>query len=651
MFSLLVLLASLVGASLAQAAKTQPLPTTVTTPRNGRQGDLRVLNRVVAAPTAWLFSGPVNSTVQLSSASIRLFSTIGTAPQQNALNNVDNTSPSDFVHLDTGAAGTLNIKVVSTLKPDQELCAFTISAGSRATVVVRSEVTQPTNTLTGTCTIATLSDSSCSQVVNSGEATVRLSCSLISDTLTTPRNCDEQPVRFYNFLTPSCANARLQRTDFTAPAGTKLFLNSPLPTGANSANTPVNFNRAQTFRVADTDLTGITSSGRFTDVILTDAAVDIKQYKTAFLNLVNVAFRKSGDVTPVRNNTFTVVITEGSALNAANTVHVRENLPPVESMGWIEVRSGALYTAHIFAGDVTETQIFGDNSIPVPTAATATALTSGSLVNPLADNEMRIFRITSTTASVAGTGLAEPLVSNVPLNGNDIKASTTKIVTWNQIFDSTIQLATPSPTACNINPATTAHNAVFLLDTTGTAGPFSVFQGPLVCNALGAPLTATPLQYNRQASGSQCEVQGAFIVGRSVTRAVARTCSEAATTCTTPVAGVARVSSVDDVEGFATLVLPVTMCSCQSADEEEDACEDVCIGDQFASVLSSIEATRAAVLSSSASSTSLSNAIKTQITQISGELQQISKRLKSVDKDVGDIESDVGDLVKASKKN
>jgi hypothetical protein len=649
MFSLLVLLASLVGASLAQGAKTQPQPSTVTVPRNGRQGDLRVVNRVVAAPTAWLFAGSVNTTVQLTSASLRVLSTIGTAPQQVALNTVDNTSPSDFVHLDTGAVGALSIKVVSTLKLDQELCSFTVSAGSRATVVVRSEVTQPTNTLTGTCTIATLANSPCSQVVNSGDASVRLTCSLISDTLTTSRNCDEQPVRFYNFLTPSCANTHLQRTDFTAPAGTKLFLTSPLPTGANSANTPVNFNRAQTFSVADRAI-AIPSSGRFTDVILTDTVVDVKQYSTAFLNLVNVAFRKSADMVPVRNNTFTVVITEGSALTAANTVHVRENLPAVESTGWIEVRSGVSYTAHIFAGDVTELQIFGDNSIPVPTAPTATAITTGTLANPLADNEMRIFRITTTAASAAGTGLAEPLVNNVPLNGNDIKASTTKIITWNQIFDTTIQLAAPSPTACNINPATTAHNAVFTFETTSTVGPFSVFQGPLVCSALAPPLTATPLQFNRQASGNQCEVQGAFIVGRSVTRAVARTCSEAATTCTTPVGGVARVSSVDDVEGFATLVLPVTMCSCQAVVEEDD-CEDVCVADQFASVLNSIEATRAAVLSSSASSTSLSNAIKTQITQISGELQQISKRLKSVDKDVGDIESDVGDLVKASKKN
>jgi hypothetical protein len=553
-----------------------------------------------------------NSSLLFSNAAVKATGTIGSAPAAAIGASVAAGTASDFVKVDTGAGGSLNVVIVSPVNESLPICQFTVPM-ARAPPSSSAPRSPPARRppRTGTCNITGGNPeiSSCSQVSVANDAKVTFTCTTLSDTLTTPRNCDEQPVRFYNFLTPSCANARLQRTDFTAPAGTKLFLNSPLPTGANSANTPVNFNRAQTFRVADTDLTGITSSGRFTDVILTDAAVDIKQYKTAFLNLVNVAFRKSGDVTPVRNNTFTVVITEGSALNAANTVHVRENLPPVESMGWIEVRSGALYTAHIFAGDVTETQIFGDNSIPVPTAATATALTSGSLVNPLADNEMRIFRITSTTASVAGTGLAEPLVSNVPLNGNDIKASTTKIVTWNQIFDSTIQLATPSPTACNINPATTAHNAVFLLDTTGTAGPFSVFQGPLVCNALGAPLTATPLQYNRQASGSQCEVQGAFIVGRSVTRAVARTCSEAATTCTTPVAGVARVSSVDDVEGFATLVLPVTMCSCQSADEEEDACEDVCIGDQFASVLSSIEATRAAVLSSSASSTnSLSRA-------------------------------------------
>jgi len=650
MFSSLTF-AVLALASVALAQNTQPTISTIT--RNGRQGELRIINRAEAASTAWFFSQNGNSSLLFTNAAVKAVASIGAAPSTTVGGTVAGGSATDFVKVDTGAAGSLNVVIVSPLNDTLPICQFTVADGSRTTVVVRTTLTAGTpTTRTGTCTIAGGSPetSSCSQVTVANDAKITFTCATIADTLATSRNCNDQPVRFYNFLTETCTNKRLKRTDVTVPTGTSLFLDAALPTGVNSANTAVQFNRNQAFSVDTTPL-ALDSQSRFTDIVLTGtSSVDKKTFATGFLNLVNVAFRLTGTApTQALNNTFVVVIVEGNALNAVSTVHIDESLTPNEVAGWIEVRSGVKYTAFVFAAGTTELQIFGDNSLAVPTAATATSLTSFTLAAELATNEMRIFRVTSSTASVASSGNAEPSVSSVPLNGNTVAAGT-KFVTWNQLFDQSIRLLTTDDSSCTLQTGAVNHNSVFLFTTTTSVGPFPVHSGAAKCSAIGSPLTGSTISFTHS-GGSVCKVQGSFVVGRAVTRNVTQACIEPATTCNQGVTGLSKITSGGDSEGFDLVVIPpVSLCSCAAA-PAEDECEDVCVADKFTDVLSSVEATRAAVISAGAASTSLQGTIVARLNSFQTNLFSIDKRVKKTDKTIRDIEDDVSDLLKLAKKN
>jgi hypothetical protein len=646
MFSSLAI-AVLALASAAQAALPQPEITTIT--RNGRQGELRIINRAVVAPTAWFFSQNGNSSLLFSNAAVKATGTIGSAPAAAIGASVAAGTASDFVKVDTGAGGSLNVVIVSPLNESLPICQFTVADGARTTVVVRTTLTAGTpTTRTGTCNITGGNPeiSSCSQVSVANDAKVTFTCTTLSDTLSTARSCSDHRVRFYNFLTESCTNKRLKRTDVTVPAGTSLFLDAALPTGDTSANNAVLFNRQQAFSVDTTPL-ALDSEGRFTDVILTGASsVDTKTFKTGFLNMVNVAFRLTGTAPSQNlNNTFTVVIVEGNTLSAVNTVHIDESLTANEAAGWIEVRSGVKYTAFVFPASTTELQIFGDNSLAMPTAATASPLKSFELTNELLTNEMRIFRITSSTASVAGSGNAEPDASSVPLNGT--VAAGTKFVTWNQLFDRSIRLLTTNDTACRADTASINHNGVFVFTTTTTVGPFPVHSGDAKCSAL-SPLTGATISFSNSGAAA-CKVQGSFVVGRTVTRNVTQTCIEPSTTCNAGVTGLSKITSSGDSEGFDLVVIPaVPMCSC-AAVPAAPVCEDVCEADKFADVLSSVAATRAAVISAGATTNSLQGTIVSRLNTFQNSLFSIEKRIKKTDKTIRDIEDGVDDLIKESK--
>jgi hypothetical protein len=647
--SLTIALLALASAALAQNA--QPDFTTLT--RVGRQGEVRFVNRVAPSAQSWMITQAGNSSLLFTSATFAVNGTLGSAPATVVTSSVASLTASDFIKVDTGLGRLLQVTVVSTLNTSLPICQFTVGAGSRTTVVIRATLTAGSVIPhSGTCTFTDgTASTSCSNNGVANNAKIEFQCSTVSDSLGTSRDCNNQPVRFYNFLTESC-DKRLKRTDVIPPTGTSIFLNDELPSGVTSANSPVTFNRQQKFAFKTTDLP-LDSDSRFTDVILTDSAIDVKKFKTGFLNLVNVAFRLTGTApTLARNNTFTLVIAEGQAttISAVNVVHIDTAFTPLKVSGWIEVRADVSYTAFLYPADTTEVQIFGDNAVAMPTAGTATAITTvvlqaGMAVLTLAVNEMRIVRVTSSAESVAGTGNAVPAISTVPLGGNNLPVGT-KFVTWNQLFDRSISLVATTDTSCTVAATTINHNRVFIQSTTTSVGPFSIFNSAAKCNALGSPLTATPLTALAH-SGASCKVQGLFVVGHTVARNVTQTCIESGP-CNVGVTGVSKITGTDNSDGIDFVTIPaVTMCSCTAAPPA--VCEDVCEADKFNDVLNSIEATRAAVLSASSSSNSLQGTIRTQLTAVQGTVNTMNTKIRKMDKTLRDVEDDVSDLVKGKK--
>jgi hypothetical protein len=281
---MIAILLALVAASLA-AENTRPILSKTT--RNGRQAEVRIINRLVANGGRFLFLGGVNTTQTFTNTGLQAFSFIGSGAAVSVGSNVAGNSFSDFFKVDAGENGVAIVRLNST-QVSLEACQVTVNQGERVTIVVRQGGTEPSfSSVSGTCSVG---GASCTQTTQQSAGTVTISCtSIADDPADSNGDCSDHPVRFYNFLTPSCSNQRLERLDVVVPANTELFLTSTVPTGDNSASSPVLFNRAQRFALNNIALWPHGES-RFTDVVLTDSGFDIKQFNTSFINVVNVAF-------------------------------------------------------------------------------------------------------------------------------------------------------------------------------------------------------------------------------------------------------------------------------------------------------------------------------------------------------------------------
>jgi hypothetical protein len=142
-------------------------------------------------------------------------------------------------------------------------------------------------------------------------------------------------------------------------------------------------------------------------------------------------------------------------------------------------------------------------------------------------------------------------------------------------------------------------------------------------------------------ASDSCEVQGVFINGRIAQKNVTASCGtgSGAGPCIQQVDSINQINQFGLSEGFNLITLPVRLCACATP-VETPSC-DVCQATKFAEVLDSVASTRAAVLSASATSTSLSNAIKNQITVLQGQITSTQKSLKKVGNTVDDIEDDL----------
>lgn len=639
---MIVLLVALVAAALA-AENTRPILSK--TSRNGRQAEVRIINRLVANSDRFLFLNGVNTTQKFNSATLQAFSFIGSGAAVSVGDNVNGGSFSDFEKIDSGEAGTATIRLNVT-QVSSEACTITVNQGERVTIVVRQGGNDASfSSVSGSCSVG---GASCTQTTLQTPGTVTISCSRISDNAadSSVGDCTDHPVRFYNFLTPSCSNQRLERLDVAVPANTELFLTSTVPTGDSSANSPVTFNRAQRFALNNIPLWSHGES-RFTDVILTDGGIDVKQFNTSFINVVNVAFRVNVTESQL-DNTFTYVIVRGSTLTANEVVHVQTGFGPQSAQGWIEVPANQPYTLFLFENTVSERDIFGDNSVTPSVSGTASAITNSDAVTLVA-NTMRIFRI----QTAAQNGQATPTVNSVPLNGNDIVADNTKFITWNHVFSRTLQFAAASDECCGIVNAQTQHAGVFTVTLNRNSESLKVYDagsGNITCKNIGATFSSQTFTLSQTVTDSdKCEVQGVFINGRIAAKNVTTSCGSFSGTgpCVNQVDAIHQINQFSLSEGFNLITLPVRMCSCAAA-VSAPSC-DVCEATKFAEMLDSVASTRAAVLSASSTSTALSNSIKSTLTLIQGQISATQKAVKKVGNTVDDIEDAVDDLTK--KKN
>lgn len=630
---MIVVLLALAAAALA-VENVRPVISKIN--RNGRQAEIRVINRLTPDSSRFLFLGGVNTTQTFNSASIQASTFINSGPTTTVISSVGSLTASDFFEIDAGEGGSATVRLNMT-QTNTEACVFSVNHGERVTIVVRQGGNAPTfNTQSGSCSVG---GGTCTQSTLSQPGTVTVSCTRIADNAdSNSLDCNDHPVRFYNFLTPSCTNTRLERLDVAVPTGTELFLTSLVPVGESSANNPVIFNRAQRFALNNVNLWPHGES-RFTDVILTDGAADVKQFNTSFLNVVNVAFRINAAESRL-NNSFTYVITQGSSLVAKEVVHVQSSLGPQQSQGWIEVPGNQDYTLHLFEGQVTERDIFGDNSVTPIVAGTASSITSGSAT--VATNTMRIFRITTGSQD----GQSAPSVSSVPLNGNNIPFDNTKFIMWNQVFQRQLQFASPSDDCCGILGERISFNGLPLSLTLNRNSDqiktFDANSANLTCKTIGSPFISSTFAFSQTVTASDsCEVQGVFFNGRVAAKNVTASCGSGsgAGPCIQQVDSLNQINQFGLSEGFNLITLPVRLCAC-STPVDTPSC-DVCQATKFAEVLDSVASTRAAVLSASATSTSLSNTIKSQVTVLQAQITSTQKSLKKIGKTVDDIEDDL----------
>jgi len=410
----------------------------------------------------------------------------------------------------------------------------------------------------------------------------------------------------------------------------------------------VPFSRTDRFMLDNTNL-WTNGEARFTDVIATDSLITVTQQNTAFINVLNGAFRTTSNNI---NNTFTIVVSQSAnSADGSKAVHI-QTFSPHSATNWIEVNADEQYFVHVFDSTTSETLIFDTLPPAAPLASSVAGVT-------LTSNAMRIFRVGSS----ATDGNANPQVTSVPLNGNDVQVGDTKFIIWNILFNRPVQLASPTATCCDIlttTPLAFNGGAVTTRRSTSSA-PFEVYDassGAFDCRTLpSSPITNQGLTLTKQFAAPLCEVQGINLAGRFDSTNTSAVCSAGGGPCFQSGSGLFQVSSTSDIDGFFSFPMPVRMCKC---DPIEIVCPNVtCLSDELNSIKTGIATSQSALTSAGNTNTAdlrtriatvqssvngLSSSTSNDADDILGEVGAVRSDVKKIRKDISSLEDDIKSL-------
>jgi len=507
----------LFAAAAFAAGVSQPTPALSVLTRDGRQAEIRFINKITNPGPNVNINGQAGNAFTSQAADVKVL--LGTNPTALTTFSVaQDTTQTSYTEIDTGNSGSATVTVTFATSTPVTITCPNAQKNDRTTYIVQqSSFTAPTSiTNSGTCSAG---GASCTQVTGTNAGSISFQCTILyTDSLTTGRSCSDVPVRFFNSFT-GCPLLFETAESGSGATATKTFLiNRPVPTTFAQVE---QFDRKVQLQINDVDLFTPTTTARFIDATISSGgALTTTSYSTAFINVANLAYRET---TGARDNTFTIVVSQSSSISAlSKVVHFQTNVNVGSFSGWIEVPTGSAYSVHVFDDSViNKVAVFGDNSIAVPTAPTASALASGTTPT-LNVNDVRVVRITNdaTTATL--------VVNSVPLNTASVAFDATRHVIWNNIVSKSAKLAAPDAQCCNFVTDAGETDDVFTHNLVGdantlspaaTSGSFSVnvYSSSATCTNLGSPIVPATVQLTDSTGSSQCADEGVFVFGRAVT--------------------------------------------------------------------------------------------------------------------------------------
>jgi hypothetical protein len=634
------LFVSFIAAALAATA-TQPSQS-LSTNRNGRQGTVRFAGFATQAGSNVVFGNQFYNTQSLT-ATWKVGSTV-----------VDTTTISQgagflsYEDIDTGNNGqatlTLTVQTASPQTINSGSCSgITLSQSDRETIVITSSATSPTFN-SGTCSAGTSGVCTGSTLQSNGTASFQ--CSVIRDQLSDPRSCTTVPVRVYS-NNPTCP-VFLELEDLETGTGDEAretFLTGltvPTNFGTDAGNNPLNLDRDTNYAINDGQIFTPGTTARFLDLFISSSGVatpDADPFETAFLNVANLAYRATAGV---KDNSFVLVITQGTNNNVvlpqSEFVNVVHFVASPQNVGqalasWVEVEADSQYTLRVYDNSVTQTNIFGTD--PTGTGGTSPAALAVGTTQQLLVNDMRIFRITNDADT------STLVVNNVPLSTSTsplVPDGKTKFIIWNNVVSKSLQLAAPDSECCHFlsDEGEGVGGQVFTHSTTGnptigdanTLSPapldgtstFSVFGSSASCPNIGTSVTpSATVSLTDLTSAGECSVDGVFLYART-NQVTTNSCigpTPVGTSCTgsstfnsvTSDVIVSMKGQPNDLNTVASVdfsvSITVPLCDC-FVEPSTPSC-DVCERDEFDAVNANVNAALAALSSAISSSESTIN--------------------------------------------
>jgi hypothetical protein len=532
----------------ASAAITQPSPSLLTQ-RGGRAAEVRLVNQLTNPGANFNLLGQ-----PFTGQGAKLETKIGSNAAVQATLSAAQGVTIGYTSIDTGNGGTASFTVVvETTTPVTLSCtASSISAGTRATVVLRETGRSAPSFPTSTATCPSGQSGTCTGSTPTSSGTVNVACEVFVESLAASRDCKTVPVRFYNV--PTDCNVPLLEVAKINPGATTeetTFLTGfTLPASPNS---PLSLPRQREIKIKGSPLFAAQTKARFIDAFInptTGALVGTPTVlNTAFLNVANLAHRVDSVNPNNAVNQFVFVIVKGSVteLNNANlkdVVHFQQQiLPGFALTNWVEVEAvittGSQYSLLVYPQGTTDLSIFGNigATTPVPVPSVTPLATATATVQP---NDVRVFRIANGPDTTTVTANSVPFSTDSAPFNEPVLADNTRFFVWNNLvhnnispFSSGQSLAAPLGDCCNVlaDGDTTAsvnfqHNIAGGPNTlspvvrNGNANNvFKVFNDATgkACFDIGAPITLGTVTLNDQtSSSSECAVQGGFLFGRVV---------------------------------------------------------------------------------------------------------------------------------------